>query len=287
MGSNSLTLREPKEKAAFPVRETEATAEGKVSSNVGDAIRPRIRVEGSANTFELGGELSHLGVIIDGNRRYAKNNDIELEEAYARGAYKVYAVIRHVFEETMIREMSIYAISQENLLRESKELDAMLTIQKQTFDKWASDPFFKEKGIRIRFVGERSALPAEFLKSCEALEEMTAQNKDRTLNMLVAYAGRREISAAVKGILRDAISKGTDIKGMDVERLIAENLSVREPVDLIIRTAGGHRLSGFLPWQSHYAEIIAIDKLWPEVEMEDIDRAIIRFCEINKTKHGL
>lgn len=257
-----------------------------VRSNAGDAVQPGISVKARANRIEYSCEVNHLGVIIDGNRRYAKGNSMELEKAYTRGAEKVYETIRHIFGDTSIREMSIYAISYENLMRKSDEVDAMLRIEKRAFDDWAGDPFFKERGIRIRFVGERDTLPADFLESCEALERMTSENTERTLNILVAYAGRREISSAVRKILRDAASNGTETESMDVEMLIAENLSVKEPVDLIVRTAGGNRLSGFLPWQSDYAEIIAINKLWPEVEMDDIDQAIIRFCN-GKTRHGL
>lgn len=292
MGTDSLNLKEKPSSAEGQLVTllTEASrivaADGAVRSNAGDDVQPPIKVEKGTNSFEYGCGLNHLGVIIDGNRRYAKNRGMGLEEAYALGADKVYEVVRHVFGETDVREVSIYAISYENLLRKSNEVDAMLNIQKQAFDDWAKDPFFEEKGVRVRFVGERNTLPAEFLGSCEALERITSGNKDRTLNILVAYAGKREISSAIRKMLRDAAPNESDVAGMDIEMLIAENLSVRKPVDLIIRTAGGHRLSGFLPWQSDYAEIIAIDKLWPEVEMEDIDRAMIRFCS-SKTKHGL
>jgi tritrans,polycis-undecaprenyl-diphosphate synthase [geranylgeranyl-diphosphate specific] len=265
---------------------TETAAKDSVSPKAIEVALPQIEVRGKANSLEYCGELGHLGVIIDGNRRYGKKSSMKLDEAYRRGAEKVYEVVRHVFERTGIREISIYALSHENLLRRSEEVDAMLRIQKQAFDEWISDPFFWEKGIRIKFVGDRSMLPPDFRESCDALEKKTSGNIDRTLNILVAYGGRREISSAVESIIREAVENRSDGRRMDVETLISENLCVNSPVDLIIRTGGGHRLSGFLLWQSDYAEIVAMDKLWPEVEMEDIDRAIVEFCSA-KTKRGL
>ncbi len=265
---------------------TETEAKDRVRPNAVKAELPPIEVKGNANSFEYGDGLGHLGVIIDGNRRYGKNTGRGLEEAYRLGADKVYEVVRHVFEKTGIREISIYALSSENLLRRSEEVDAMLRIQKRAFDDWAVDPFFGEKGIQIKFVGDKSMLPPDFRESCRALEEKTSDNRERTLNILVAYGGRHEISSAVESIIREAVAKRSEERGMNVETLISENLCVKNPVDLIIRTGGGHRLSGFLLWQSDYAEIVAMEKLWPEVEMEDIDRAIVEFCNA-KTKHGL
>lgn len=230
----------------------------------------------------MNGKLNHLGVIIDGNRRYAEKEGLGLCKAYLNGADKVYAVVRHVFDKTDIGEVSVYALSYDNLLRKSDELDAILKIQKAAFDKWAGDPFFKERGIRVRFIGDRNLLPSGFRESCEGLERATCGNGDRSLNILMAYVGRKDISSAVK----KAFLTAENLNEIDIERRITENLEVKNPVDLVIRTAGGHRLSGFLLWQSDYAEIIALDKLWPEVEMEDIDRAIERFRN-GKTKRGL
>jgi undecaprenyl diphosphate synthase len=225
--------------------------------------------------------LNHLGVILDGNRRYAKKIGVELSEAYKHGADKVYTVVRHIFEKTSIAEISIYALSYDNLLRKSEDLNAVLKIQKDVFDKWTGDPFFKEKGIRIRFVGDRGILPTEFRKSCERLEAVTSGNGNRTLNMLVAYGGRRDISSAVRKVLLNA----KDLNNLHIEKRITENLDIKNPVDLVIRTAGGRRLSGFLLWQSDYADIITLDMLWPEIELADIDRAIAGFCS-EKTKRG-
>jgi len=230
----------------------------------------------------MDGKLNHLGVIIDGNRRYAEKAGLGLGKAYLEGADKVYAVVRHVFDKTDIGEVSVYALSYDNLLRKSDELDAILRIQKAAFDKWTEDPFFRERGIRVRFVGDRGMLPAGFRESCERLESATSENGNRVLNILMAYVGRKDISSAVK----KAVLGAKDVNDIDIERYITENLDVKNPVDLVIRTASGHRLSGFLLWQSDYAEIIALDKLWPEVEMEDIDGAIAKF-QSGKTKRGL
>jgi undecaprenyl diphosphate synthase len=210
---------------------------------------------------------------------------MRLDEAYVHGAEKVYEIMRYVFCKTDIRELSIYALSYDNLMRQSEELDAIIQIQKGYFDDWADDPFFEERKIRVKFIGEMGVLPPAFRESCERLEKKTSENGDRVLNFLIAYIGHREISAAVEKVIKIACAAGKDAK-IDVEKLIAENLDVKKPVDLVIRTAKARRLSGFLPWQTEYAEICVLDKLWPEVEMEDIGKAIADFNE-TKVNRGL
>ena len=105
--------------------------------------------------------------------------------------------------------------------------------------------------------------------------EKTSNNKGKTLNLLMAYFGSREIVLAVERILKHKnIFANGNGKNIDVQDLIQQNLSIKEPVDLIIRTGGGARLSGFLPWQSEYAELCTIKKLWPEIETKDIQETI-------------
>lgn len=230
-------------------------------------------------------ELRHLGVIIDGNRRYSKRHNLSFEEVYELGAKKVYEVIRFVFQETSIPELSIYALSYDNLLRKSVELDTILKVQKEEFDRWASDPFFQENGIAIKFSGELEILPKEILQSCVNVMQKTSQNNKKTLNILIAYFGNKEIIRAVEKILKGRQLNENNDANPDVEQLIKENLSVKTPVDLIIRTGGGGRLSGFLPWQSDYAELYKLDKLWPEIELQDVKDAIAYYDKLEQ-KHG-
>jgi tritrans,polycis-undecaprenyl-diphosphate synthase [geranylgeranyl-diphosphate specific] len=236
------------------------------------------------------GKLEHLGIIIDGNRRYAKKMNITVLEAYKLGADKVYETINLVFGKTDIPEISVYALSFDNLMRRLGELNLLLDVQRAAFEKWATDPLFKEKGICVKFVGELETLPPKIKKSCLALQAATSGNDSRVLNILMAYFGHREISGAVAKILdaKDMVlEKGSKAERLDrIETLIASNLQVKRPVNLIIRTAGGNRLSGFLPWQSEYAELYPLKKYWPEVNPEDIKKAIDQFNN-SGAKYGL
>ena len=227
--------------------------------------------------------IKHIGVIIDGNRRYAKKTGLSFDEVYKLGAKKVYEVIRFIFGQTDISELSIYALSYDNLLRKSKELDSVLQVQKEEFDNWFNDPFFEAQNVKVRFVGELNILPKDVQKSCYALAQRTGKNDGKILNILIAYFGSKEIVRAVENILKrkDSLSKA---KNLDVEELIWENLSVKNPVEMIIRTGGGSRLSGFLPWHSEYAELYTLDKLWPEIEVSDVKEAIAYYNSLEMKK---
>jgi undecaprenyl diphosphate synthase len=232
--------------------------------------------------------LEHLGIIIDGNRRYAQKSKIELEDAYGLGAKKVYDIVKYVFGGTDIRELSIYALSYDNIMRKPGEVDTVIKAQKAAFDSWIDDPFFENMKIKIRFIGDMGVLPSEFRESCERLEKKTTKNNCRVLNMLVAYMGHREISAAVEKVLKH---KGMTVLGkngriLNLEELISKNLDIKTPVDLVIRTANEHRLSGFLPWQTEYAELYVLNKQWPEIEVVDVERAISEFNN-HDVKRGL
>jgi undecaprenyl diphosphate synthase len=229
----------------------------------------------------MSSQIKHMGIIIDGNRRYSKKMKLSFEQVYRIGANKVSEMIRFIFSETDIPELSIYALSYDNLLRKSTELDSILKVQKEEFDSWSHDPFFHEKKIKINFVGELSLLPKDVLESCNSLMETTKNNDGKTLNILLAYFGTREIVKAVEKILNMYKSKPKDV---DVQTLINENLTVKSPVDLIIRTGGASRLSGFLPWQSEYAELYTLKKLWPEIEAADIKTAMEHFKGIEVKK---
>lgn len=219
--------------------------------------------------------IKHLGIIIDGNRRFAKRTTLPYNQVYKLGAQKVYEVVHYVFTNTEIQELSVYALSYDNLLRKSKELDAIMKSQKAEFDRWIDDSFFDKNGIKIRFVGELKLLPIGIVKSCISLMEKTANNKEKTLNILMAYFGNREIVLAVERVLKHkSLYANENDNNVNIQELIQENLSIKDPVDMIIRTGGGSRLSGFLPWQSEYAELYTIKTLWPEIETKDIQRAI-------------
>ena len=233
-------------------------------------------------------KIVHVGLIIDGNRRYARREGLDGKQVYALGARKVYEVIKFVLGSTEVTELSIYALSRDNLLRKSVELNAVIMAEKDAFNQWYKDPFFEEKSIQIKFVGDLALLPETVRESCARLQGKTEKYNLKRLNILIAYMGHHEISSAFHNAIDTHDinrSKGIVLDKSKTHELIEKNLQVTTPVDIVIRTANEHRLSGFLPWQTQYAEFYTINKLWPEVEIEDI-RLIINEFESKEAKHG-
>ncbi len=216
-------------------------------------------------------KVEHLGIIIDGNRRYAKAIGVELETSYMLGAEKVYEIIKYVFEHTEVIELTIFALSYDNLIRDAKELEPIISIQNKYFKNWCSDPFFEKKQIKIRFVGRLYALPNDIQETCAMLEKKTAKNNKKVLNILMAYTGHLDIADTIKQIVTSNIQI---TENSDVEKIINENIQISRPVDVVIRTSGENRLSGFLLWQSEYAELYSIKKTWPEVTAKDIKKVL-------------
>ncbi len=233
---------------------------------------------------------SHLGVIIDGNRRYAKKSGKSLVEVYTLGATKVYNTVRFVFTKTNINELTIYALSYDNLVRNSDEIRPILNAQKETFEKWLTDDIFAKNKIQVRFIGELELLPKDIKKVCDKLGKMTSINTKKTLNILMAYSSHREIGKTIDKIIKDITLDYRNSEGKehitDIVNNIGKNLDITTPVNLIIRNADEKRLSDFLLWQSNYAEMYSIEKLWPEITEKDIKKALTYFST-KKIKHGL
>jgi len=225
---------------------------------------------------------NHIGIIIDGTRRYARANNLSLREAYNLGAERVYETIRWVLVDFNIKELSFYTFSYDNLQRPSEEREAVLKVQEETFKKWIDDSFFNKEEIGVKFAGEYENIPSTMFMCCNDLEEKTKNNKKRQLNILLGYMGHREIGKAVRrmlekedeGMLKGLLKFGLHDSISILCDNIQENLDIFSPVDLIIRTANEHRISGFMPWQSEYAEFYFIDKPWPEIEKRDIENAL-------------
>ena len=240
-------------------------------------------------------KIKHIGLIIDGNRRYAKSRDISYDEAYNLGAQKVDEIIKFIFSKTEVLEISIYMLSRDNLFRDRKELETILNAEERLFDSWSADKFFVNGNIHVRFVGELNLLPVRFQRCCDNLKNKTSKNNSKILNLLVAYKGNAEVCEAVERSIKEiyriinkfevSVNSSQSLNTALIE-VINNNLEIQTPVDLIIRTANENRLSGFLPWQSEYAELYSINKFWPEITNNDITEAINSLAK-KERKHGL
>ena len=224
---------------------------------------------------------SHVGIIPDGTRRFAKTQGLDYKSAYTLGAEKVTEAVKWCFSSG-VNEVSIFGLSYDNVLNRGDEVDAILDVQRAEFESWLKDSFFAENGVRIVFAGDLSLLPENFRATCKSLSDKTRGNSSKRLNVLLAYAGGLEALAAARTLLgKLAPTNGSKI----TQEELAAALQVPSNVDLVIRTGKRKRLSGFLPLQSQYAEIYFSNKLWPEFAKTDLDAAIREWAVAVKT-HG-
>ena len=217
----------------------------------------------------------HVGVIVDGNRRWARSIGLEDPNAgHRRGADKI-ADFLSWCDEAGVEVVTLFLLSTDNLSRPEPELVPLLRI----IEGVAEDLSAPDRRWRLRAVGALGLLPAETVVVLKQAEEATRDRSGATVNLAVGYGGRREIADAVRSLLAEHVERGTTlpelIEVLDVEH-IAEHLYTRgqpDP-DLVIRTSGEQRLSGFLLWQSAHSEFWFCDAYWPEFRKVDFLRAL-------------
>ncbi len=226
------------------------------------------------------GELPrHIGLILDGNRRYARQKGLRsLVQGHERGAEKVEEVLGWC-ANLQIRMVTIWILSTENLSRDPDELNGLLGLIEQKMREMARAPRVHERRVRIRAIGQVEMLPASVRQAIREAEEATSAYDAFFLNVAVGYGGRQEIVDAVKGLLRERAEQRDSLPHI-IEALVPEDLEkhlytydLPDP-DLIIRTSGEVRLSGFLLWQSAYSEYYFCDAYWPAFRKIDFLRAI-------------
>ncbi|HLC87266.1 MAG TPA: polyprenyl diphosphate synthase [Candidatus Nanoarchaeia archaeon] len=216
----------------------------------------------------------HLGVILDGNRRFAKRLMLKPWKGHEWGYKKVEKLLEWC-REFEIKEVTLYAFSIENFDRPKKEFDYLMKLFKEAFTKLKAEKE-KRKGVKINFIGRIKMFPKDLQKVMYELMQITKDNKKYIINFAMAYGGRAEIIDAVKKIaLR--VKKGELKIGQLNEKVFEKNLYIQSAPDLIIRTSE-QRISGFLLWQSAYSELIFLpNKLWPEFNKKDFTKCIAEY----------
>ena len=228
-----------------------------------------------ARHLETADKPRHVGVIIDGNRRWARAIGLEdVSEGHRRGADKIADFLTWC-DEDGIDVVTLFLLSTDNLTRPEPELTPLLRI----IEGVAEDLSGPGRRWRLRPVGALGLLPAETVAVLKRAEEDTHDRPGATVNLAVGYGGRREIADAVRSLLAEHSAKGTSldelVANLEVEH-IAEHLYTRgqpDP-DLVIRTSGEQRLSGFLLWQTAHSEFYFTDVYWPDFRRVDFLRAL-------------
>lgn len=214
----------------------------------------------------------HIGIIMDGNRRFSKRLMLKPWKGHEWGAKKVENVLKWC-KELGIRELTLYTFSVQNFNRPKDEFDHLMNIFKKNFDKLMDEKKADEYGVRINVIGRLWMFPEDVQERLYKVMEQTKNNDKYILNFAMAYGGREEVIDAVQKIAQKVKKGELDIKDINAETF-SDALYLKDEPELIIRTGGERRTSNFLPWQSTYSEWLFIDKMWPEFEKEDFIMAI-------------
>ena len=226
----------------------------------------------------------HIGIIMDGNGRWAKKRLLPRKFGHREGA-KTFKKIALAGKSMGVKFMTFYAFSTENWKRPDDEVEAIMRLFEDYLDDVSS---FEKENIRLIFIGDRSALSDVLQNKMKHAEEISRNFDSMTVILAVNYGGRSEICMSVRAIAEKVKNNELDINDID-EKLIEENLYTADipPVDLIIRPSGEMRLSNFLIWQSAYAEYYFTDILWPDFNEDDLRDAVKAFSIRNRRFGGI
>lgn len=220
---------------------------------------------------------NHIGIIMDGNRRFAKRLMMKPWKGHEWGKKKIRKVLEWS-NEVGVKELTLYAFSVENFNRPKKEFDYLMDIFREAFDELKNDKGIYDDRIRINVIGRINMFPEDIQERMRCIMEKTKEHNNHIVNFAMAYGGRAEVIDATKKIAEKIKSGELDVNDIN-EEVFKDNLYMSDEPDLIIRTGGEHRTSNFLPFQGAYSELIFVEKMWPEFEKEDFLKCIQEFSE--------
>lgn len=220
--------------------------------------------------------LKHIAIIMDGNRRWAKEKFLPSAAGHSKGVESLKKTMR-IFDEYGIKYLTVYAFSTENWNRKQEEVEFLMGLLAKTLSNELDE--MHEENVKIKFLGNIEKLNEKLIKIVRNAEEKTKNNTGVNLNIAFNYGSRDEIVNAVREITKQGVSP-EDI----TEELISQNLytkNIPDP-DLLIRTGGEKRISNYLLWQLAYSELYVTDAFWPEFGRDELDKAILEFEKRNR-----
>lgn len=228
---------------------------------------------------------NHIGIIMDGNGRWAQKRHLPRTAGHTAGASNFKTIAKYC-SKIGVPYLTVYAFSTENWKRPKDEVSALMKLFKQYLEEAISD--FQYENIKVRFIGDISPLSDELKELINKVEKSSFNNKGMVLNIAINYGARAEITRALTLIIKD-VQEGK-INTCDIsEDTISENLYTKgQPdIDLMIRPGGEYRVSNFLLWQSAYAEYVISDILWPDFKTSNLDHAIELYSMRNRRFGGI
>ena len=227
----------------------------------------------------------HIGIIMDGNGRWAKKRGLPRKAGHSAGA-KTFRKITRYCSDIGIKYLTVYAFSTENWKRPEDEVRSLMKLFKSYLEEALAD--FKDDSIVVKFIGDKAPFDEDLRNLMIENEESSKDRDGMVLNIAMNYGSRDEIVRAVKNICNDVQSGAFLPENID-EQLISDYLytSGQPDPDLIIRPSGEYRISNFLLWQSAYTEFVIMNKLWPDFETSDLDEAIKIYSQRNRRYGGV
>ena len=220
-------------------------------------------------------KLNHLGIIVDGNGRWAKERGLSRSEGHKAGAEALKNIILYLSREKLVNFLSLYVFSTENFGRPAEEVNYLMDL----FLKWFTTvkKEYRKENIKIYFSGRKEYLKPNIVKAMDTLEEETKNNTGLVVNFCLSYGGRAEIVDATKKIVKKFQNNEITIDDID-EKLFAKNLYHELPdVDFLIRTSGENRISNFMLWQISYAEFYFPKFYFPDFDIKELDKALLEY----------
>ncbi|MBI4163105.1 MAG: di-trans,poly-cis-decaprenylcistransferase [Candidatus Aenigmarchaeota archaeon] len=212
--------------------------------------------------------INHIAIIPDGNRRFAKKMNIPITKSYAMGVDKIIEVMEWS-KDLGVKMMTSWGFSTENFKRSALERRLLFRLFEGKIKEFLENGRFKKEQLKVKIIGDINKFPKSLINAIHNLESETEKYNEFQLNLALNYGGRQEIIEACNRILASGIK---NIKTEDFSKfLFTKNLP--DP-DIILRTSGEQRMSGFLPWQSAYSEFVFLKPLWPELQKEEFVTAI-------------
>ena len=215
--------------------------------------------------------LNHIAIIMDGNRTWSKRNNLNIDEGHKAGVKTAKKIVSYTIEKN-IRNLTLFALSSENLTRSKFELKNLFDIFFYSFAE--EKQFLYENKIKIRFIGDLSKLPKKIKENTQFLENTTKKNNSLNLFIALNYGGKQDIRQAVNKVLKERYKNPNFEKFMYSKDL--------PEVDLLIRTGGFKRISNFIIWQSSYAELYFTDILWPNFSKNNFFKALDWFSSVDR-----
>lgn len=219
---------------------------------------------------------THVGFIVDGNRRWAKQHGLPVYEGHLAGYNAIQEVATEAFEAG-VKFVSVYVFSTENWKRDEDEIKRIMSLVLRMMT--ADLHIFLENDIKMKIIGSRDRMDKKLIAAIDDAEARTSRGKRGTLVLCVNYGGQQEITDAVKKI----VQSGVKADEVDVN-LVSENIYEPEvpPLDLVVRTSGENRISNFMLWRIAYSELLFLNKMWPDMRKEDVNYILEEYSKRNR-----